>query len=322
MLGSAARQAERVSYPQPTPLTSAVEQEERHAEVVPLPIRTVGGQPTSQPISQPASHVSNASSARTIELNLLGGFRLVIGGQLVHVGKTGERLLAVVACRGRQATRSQIAHTLWPDTTSGRAHANLRTTLYRLYRRAPGAIHATSTYLQLPVGMQIDLEQTTRLANRVLGGTHGAHTGSHTGSHTGAHAGAHFGAHASDPASDQALLVDALHANLYDDLLPDWDDEWLGDTQYRYRQLRLAALEQLSARLASAGHYGGAVQAALAAVQADPLRDSAHEILIRACLAQGNRHEALVHYTKYRRILRDELGLDPPAAIGKLLTSA
>jgi DNA-binding SARP family transcriptional activator len=64
------------------------------------------------------------------------------------------------------------------------------------------------------------------------------------------------------------------------------------------------------------------VQAALAAVQADMLRDSAHETLIRACLAQGNRHEAYTHYTAYRRILRDELGLDPPADLGRLLASA
>jgi DNA-binding SARP family transcriptional activator len=238
---------------------------------------------------------SQNGDRRTVELHLLGGFRLLIGGELVHVGKTGERLLAVVACRGRQATRSQIAHALWPDTTSSRAHANLRTALYRLYRRGPGAIHATTSYLQLPVGMQIDLEATTRLANQVL---------------------------SNDVVTDPALLSGALRANLYDDLLPDWDDEWLSDTQYRYRQLRLTALETLSQHLAAAGHHGAAVQTALAAVQADPLRDSAHEILIRAWLAQGNRHEAITHYTTYRRILRDELGLDPPASIGELLAGA
>ena len=64
------------------------------------------------------------------------------------------------------------------------------------------------------------------------------------------------------------------------------------------------------------------MQAALAAVQADTLRDSAHESLIRACLAQGNRHEAYTHYTTYRRVLREELGLDPSPALGRLLTSA
>ncbi len=255
---------------------------QRYADVLTLPGRTQAASPSAQP-----------AHPGPIELHLLGGFRLLVGGELAQIGETGQRVLAAVACRGRQATRSQIAHVLWPDTTSERAHGNLRTALYRLNRRAPGVAHATSTYIQLAVGMRIDLEQSTRLANRILA-----------------------------RGGDKALLNDALQANLRDDLLPDWDEEWLADHQYRYRQLRITALESLSAHLASAGYHGAAVQAALVAVQADTLRDSAHEALIRASLAQGNRHEAYTHFTAYRRVLRDELGLEPPAALGRLLTSA
>jgi DNA-binding SARP family transcriptional activator len=288
MFGSVAtRPVDRVSYSL-RPVRSADATEERYAQVVPPPARTDGQTPAYQPT---ARHESRG----TIELNLLGGFRLVMGGQLVQVSRTGQRLLAVLACNGRQTTRRQMAHALWPDTTSSRAHANLRTALYRLYRSCPGVIHATSSYVQLAVGIQIDLEQTTRMATHIL-------------SH--------------DITSDHALLNEALRINLYNDLLPEWDDEWLGDHQYRYRQLRLTALETLSEQLAAAGHHGAAVQTALAAVQADSLRDSAHQTLIRACLAQGNRNEALTHYSTYRRILRDELGLDPPPAIGQLLTGA
>jgi DNA-binding SARP family transcriptional activator len=255
-----------------------------HAAVVPLPLGGTSAAPTVHPGHRSA-----------MELHLLGGFRLVIGGELVHVGRTGERLLAAIACRGRQAARARTAQLLWPDTTSERAHANLRTAVYRLYRRAPGTIHATSSYIQLNVGMRIDVEQAARLANRVLG---------------------------NEVADADALLTEAMAANLHDDLLPDWDEEWLGDHQYRYRQLRLTALESLSTHLAAAGHHGAAVQTALAAVQGDSLRDSAHETLIRACLAQGNRHEAYQHYTAYRRMLRDELGLEPPASLGQLIASA
>jgi DNA-binding SARP family transcriptional activator len=261
---------------------------ERHAEVLHLPTRNAG-------LPSPRHPSARDDSARTVDLCLLGGFRLLVGGELVQVGQTGQRLLAVLACRGRQAGRGQIAHALWPDTTSARAHANLRTALYRLCRSAPGTVHATTSYLQLAVGIRVDLEQSTRLATRVLGAESGV---------------------------DELMLTEALRANLYDDLLPEWDDDWLADHQYRYRQLRLTTLETLAHLLAGAGYHGAAVNAALAAVQADPLRDSAHETLIRACLAQGNRHEAYTHYTTYRRILRDELGLDPPATLRNLLSSA
>jgi DNA-binding SARP family transcriptional activator len=284
MFGSAATlPAERTAdRSQPVQPTGRIGQ--RRADVVALPTPTVRTPPAVR-----------HEHPGPIELHLLGGFRLAVGGELVEIGPTGQRLLAAVACRGRQMSRSKLAHTLWPDTTSERAHANLRTALYRLCRRSPSVIHVTTTHVQLSVGMQIDLEQTTRLANRIL---------------------------SNDAANADALLDDALEANLYDDLLPDWDDEWLGDHQYRYRQLRLTALETLSSHLAAAGHHGAAVQAALAAVEADSLRDSAHETLIRACLAQGNRHEAYLHYTTYRRVLRDELGLEPLASVGRLLTSA
>jgi DNA-binding SARP family transcriptional activator len=283
MSGSAtAPSAETTPYLR-QPSRSAGTAGKRYADVVALPTRTVNAAPV--PAERPGS----------VELHLLGGFRLLVSGNLVQIGRTGQRLLALLACRGCPATRGQIAHALWPDTTSDRAYANLRNGLYRLYRRGPGTVRATPAYLQLGDGTRVDLQHSTRLARRILAG---------------------------DVVDEHDLLTDALAANLHDDLLPDWDDEWLGDHQYRYRQLRLTALESLSTRLTEAGQYGAAVQAALTAVQADRLRDSAHEALIRACLAQGNWHEAFTHYTSYRRILRDELGIEPSASIGRLLAIA
>jgi DNA-binding SARP family transcriptional activator len=260
--------------------------EQRDADVIAL--RPAGAQ---------SGHVPSAKQAQghRVELHLLGGFRLLVDGELIQVGLTGQRLIALLACRGRVATRSQIAYALWPDSPSARAHANLRTGLYRLVRACPIAIQATTSHLRLPVGIQIDFERSTQLAKTIIG---------------------------SEAAVDDALLTSALQANFDEDLLPDWDEDWISDVQYRYRQLRLTTLEMLSQRLGAAGHHGAAVQTALAAVQADALRDSAHERLIRACLAQGNRHEAHHHYRSYRRILRDELGLDPPTNLGRLLTSA
>jgi DNA-binding SARP family transcriptional activator len=248
---------------------------------------TDGGPPTRWP-------TADAAGAR-VELNLLGGFRLLVSGELVRVSMTGQRVMAVVACQPSPAIRSQVAQLLWPDTTSAHAHANLRTAVYRLDRGCHGMLEATNSYLRLAAGIRIDLMETTGVAKQVLS--------------------------TSGPL-DPVLVESALRFNLYDDLLPDWDDEWLSDHQNSYRQLRLTTLEALSQRLVAAGHHGAAVQTALAAVQADSLRDSAYETLIRACLAQGNRHEALSHFAAYQRVIRDELGLEPAPTIGRLLRSA
>src|SRR5262249_25790360 len=94
---------------------------ERYAEIVVLPVRAAA-----------ATDSGTSGQHGSFELQLLGGFRLTGDSGLVDVGRTGQRLLAMLACRGRQATRAQIAHALWPDTTTtDRAHANLRTALYR-----------------------------------------------------------------------------------------------------------------------------------------------------------------------------------------------
>ena len=82
-----------------------------------------------------------ATTAGT-RLNVLGGFSLLVDGELVEVSTTGQRLMGLLACRGRQATRSQVAYVLWPDSTNQRALANLRTSLHRISRRDPPVLRA------------------------------------------------------------------------------------------------------------------------------------------------------------------------------------
>jgi DNA-binding SARP family transcriptional activator len=236
------------------------------------------------------------SSLPGARLTLLGAYGLTVGGELVEVSLTGQRLTALLACRGRQATRQQVANALWPDSTSQRALANLRTALHRVSRRDPPVLRAASGHVELDPGLRVDVEEATELAGRILGS-------------------------AGLDSEDDAFVEEVLSANLYDDLLPDWDEHWLPEHQSRYHQLRLTALETLSGHLAGIGHHGGSVQAAMAAVHGDPLRDSAHESLIRAHLAQGNTRKALAHYTTYRKTLRRELGIDPPESFDQLLAS-
>ena len=61
-----------------------------------------------------------------------------------------------------------------------------------------------------------------------------------------------------------------------------------------------------------------AVEAGLAAVAAEPLRESAHRALIAAHLAEGNRSEAMRQFEFYRMLLGKELGLEPSAMMASL----
>jgi SARP family transcriptional regulator, regulator of embCAB operon len=51
--------------------------------------------------------------------------------------------------------------------------------------------------------------------------------------------------------------------------------------------------------------------AALAAVRAEPLRESSRAALIRVHIAEGNPSEALREFTRYGELLGLELGIEP-----------
>jgi DNA-binding SARP family transcriptional activator len=80
-------------------------------------------------------------------------------------------------------------------------------------------------------------------------------------------------------------------------------------------------LESLCERLVEARRFDPAVQAGLAAVAADPLRESAHRVLIAAYLAEGNPGPALRQFESFRRLLEDEVGLEPSAPMRALALS-
>jgi DNA-binding SARP family transcriptional activator len=95
------------------------------------------------------------------------------------------------------------------------------------------------------------------------------------------------------------------------DLLPGWYDDWALMERERIRQRLLHALEALSVRLACLGRFGDAVDAALLAVGAEPLRESAQRALIEAHVAEGNLTEARRTYLVYRDLIRRELDVEP-----------
>jgi DNA-binding SARP family transcriptional activator len=103
-----------------------------------------------------------------------------------------------------------------------------------------------------------------------------------------------------------------------DDLLVGWYEDWVLLERERLRQLRLHALEMLSAQLLAAGDASAAVEAGLETVAVEPLRESAHRAVIRAYLAEGNRAEALRQLARLRHLLRGELGVEPSTLVTDL----
>jgi DNA-binding SARP family transcriptional activator len=225
-------------------------------------------------------------------LDLLGGFELRVGKDVIPIPAGFQRLVIFLALSARLLPRTHVAGVLWPDVPIGRANANLRAALWRLPPACEGFIEVSTRHLRLAGDVFVDLHRAAALARRLLD-------------------------RSSHWADDE---LGTAWTQLSRDLLPDWyDDDWVLAERERFRQLRLHALEALCERLTAAGRYGEAVDAGMAAARAEPLRESAHRALINAYIAEGNQGEAGRQYDLCRNVLRTELGVEPSAGLRNLV---
>jgi DNA-binding SARP family transcriptional activator len=234
----------------------------------------------------------HAEVISNVMLHLLHGFTLKVGWRSVPLMWSSQRLVALLALREQPPSRAYVAGTLWPETTDTRANANLRSSLWRVQQACGKLVVSSSQRLCLAPGVVVDLQEGVLTAYRMLD--------------------------SSDDCED-ILNVETLSV-LSSDVLPDWyEDDWVVVHRERYHHLRLHALEAMCERLTATRRYGEAVEAGLAAVRAEPLRESAHQALVKAHLAEGNRYEATRQYQSCRRLLQNELGLEPSPGMQALL---
>jgi DNA-binding SARP family transcriptional activator len=228
-------------------------------------------------------------------LRLLDRFELRSGQRVIPVTIGPQRLVTFLALHNRLLQRGHVAGTLWPDVPTDRANANLRASIWRIPAACRPVIDLSLRHIKLGADVSVDLTMAVALAQRLLDRPRNCQD--------------------SDLSAEARALLSA-------DLLPTCYDDWALVECERFHQLRLHALEALCERLTSAERYGEAVDAGLAAVSGEPLRESAHRALIKAHMAEGNFAEAGRQYELYRRIVRDELGLEPSANLRSLMLAS
>jgi DNA-binding SARP family transcriptional activator len=222
-------------------------------------------------------------------IQLLCGFELTVDERPVALTPASERLVAFLAMQARSVRRSFVSGSLWPDATSDRANANLRSAVWRVpvVDRRP-LVDASPTHLGLRPGVYVDFHAAVPLATALM--------------------------HAVE-----AEVTDDMLALLEGDLLPDWHEDWIVLERERHRQLRLHALDQACACMIRQGRYGEAMVMAMGAIAADPLRESGFRFAVEIHLAEGNLIEAVQQYRTYADRLRDELGVRPSRRLRSLL---
>ncbi|MFH8366130.1 BTAD domain-containing putative transcriptional regulator [Streptomyces sp. NPDC018031] len=231
---------------------------------------------------------------------VLGPVRAWRGEESLGLGSPQQRaLLAALLLRGgRTATAPELVDGLWGEEPPQAAVAALRTYASRLrkvFGTAADDLVSESGGYAIRTGLgALDTDVAEQLA-----------------------AEAEKARHSGDRERARDLLNEALAL---------WDGEPLAGLSGPYAEAQRARLEEwhlslLETRLdldLELGHHAEAVSELTALTAAHPLRERLRELLMLALYRSGRQAEALAVYADTRRLLADELGVDPCPELSEL----
>lgn len=244
-----------------------------------------------------------------LALSLLGPLQVTLGNHPVTGFKYDKvrALLAYLAVEQERAhEREALLGLFWPDLPEDAARNNLRQTLLTL-REAIGDRTAQPPFLLTSrAAIQfnpasdywLDVKTFTELLSSCA-------------RHAHRHA-LECKACAGRRQTAVALYKGDFLAEFF---LPGSDrfEEWaLLQREWLHRQM-IDALAHLIAHHERRGHYGEALHYAGQQVGLDPWREETHRQLMRLYLLNGERSAALAQYESCRRLLQQELGVEPEA---------
>ncbi|MFJ1644717.1 AfsR/SARP family transcriptional regulator [Streptomyces sp. NPDC088258] len=233
-----------------------------------------------------------------LRFSVLGPVRAWRGTETLSSGSPQQRaLLAALLLRdGRTATAGELIDALWGDDPPSRALAAVRTYASRLRKVLnPGVLVSESGgYALRTTPEALDLN----LAEELAGDADRARA-------------------AGDRRQARTLINKSL------DL---WNGEALASVPGPYAETQRARLEEWRLQLTEArldmdleaGCHAEAVSELTSLTAAHPLRERLRELLMLALYRSGRQAEALAVYADTRRLLAEELGVDPCAELSRL----
>ncbi len=248
-------------------------------------------------------------SAMSLSLSLFGGFDVLQAGQPLSFATDPARaLLAYLAVEANQAHRREaLATLLWPEDREQSARQNLSQTLTRV-RQAIGDYGAetalflvTRPTLQLnrAAAITVDLLSFQQLLTTCAGHAHRDLT----------HCEACIERLTEAVERYRGPFLAGTH---FVDSAP--FEEWVLLTREQSQRQALDALHTLTLYHMGKRNYPRAQQYAARQLALEPWREAAHRQFMLALAHTGQRGAALAQYESCRRLLADELAVEPEAA--------
>lgn len=230
----------------------------------------------------------------SFRLRLLGPARVVHQGQPVPGLAKGKAmgLLGYLAVQNRPLSREHLADLFWPDKSASRGRANLSWLLHFLSTRLPGCLVADWHTIRFERDSSFWLDVHAFAQLEALGD-----------------------ARSLMAAVDlyQGDLMEGLHLEGCADL-----QIWLVGERERWRQRVVQAMEALVVYHGRYGPHKEALRYAWRLLALEPWLEGTHRQVMRLLARDGQRGASLAQYETCRRILREELGVEPGAETQRL----
>ena len=239
----------------------------------------------------------------TIKIYIAGGIDVYLDKQRViqerHFrGKQARLAFAYLVPEHKRAvTRKELGEVVWPEEMPPAWETALNALMSRLRSPLSGSLlEAHDVYLSsgfglyrllLPADTWIDLEACATAIDEAELGTRDNNPGRIRG-----------------PATIAANIARRP-------FLAGCQGPWVESQRRKLERQLVRALECHTKMWLSTGEPKFAVETATEAVTLDPLQESGYHFLMQSLAASGNRSEAIRTYHRLRKLLADELGVDP-----------
>jgi predicted ATPase/DNA-binding SARP family transcriptional activator/TolA-binding protein len=227
-----------------------------------------------------------------LTLSLLGTIAITLNGESVsgQVPAKSQAMLCYLGMTGQAHSREKLAGLLWGDSPEARAQASLRKALSSLRKLSETAliVNRQTVAFNYDSDYWLDVE-------------------------------AFESALAEDDADPERLHALGEAVELYrGEFLEGFSvrqavafEEWVLGERERLRQLVLQALHRLSVAFADRGEVATAIEYTNRLLALEPWREEAHRQLMTLLARSGQQSAALAQYETCRRILAEELGVEP-----------
>ncbi len=227
-----------------------------------------------------------------LELSLLGTIVITQNGEPIsgNVSAKSQALLCYLAVMGRPYSREKLAGLFWGDKPEPKAKANLRKSLSDLRQSFGDALIITrqTVAFDRDSAYWLDVE-------------------------------AFESALAEDDAASEKLDPLREAVELYrGEFLEGFSvrqavgfEEWVLSERERLRQLTIQALHRLSVACTARGEYADGIEYTNRLLALEPWQEEAHRQLMTLLARSGQPSAALAQYETCRRILAEELGVEP-----------